>query len=290
MMRRPMADDDDLAPRASAASTTPKAASRPRRAFAVGLLVPLLLACSCGGCSLLFRGSIAGAIAASALASHGITCDDLSVDVSIALDEATIAPTTCQVDAGAIERIELVDPVSADLVMFSPTHVRAGQVRVALRGEAPVVDGGVLGPVAALFRIPERIGLLIRATSEIAAMGPPPVDVEALEVVRGDRVSVSVEALALDGASPLGITAREVTLPTLEGPLGAHADARIDAIHGEGTADDVTLTGALHLDGSAPLVGEMHQDGRATVEGSALTSASPSYGIRLGAPDATGGS
>jgi hypothetical protein len=273
MMRRPMQGEDEP-------GTKPARDRRPR-VFAIGLLIPLVLACMCGSCSILFRGTIAGGVAASALASRGITCDELSIDVTLALDHATIAPTTCHAESGTVETIELVDPVSADLVMFSPTHVRAGGIRVGLRGEAPVVDSGVLGPVAGLFRVPERIGSLIRATSEIAAMGPPPVDVTTLEVMRDDRVSVSIADLALDGASPLGMSAREVTLPALDGPLGAHAEVSIDLLHGDATADEVTMTGALHLDGSAPLVGEMHRDGEVTVEGSALTSASPSYAIRL---------
>lgn len=278
----PMADDDEPAPRESAPSeAAPKRVDRRPRAFAMGLLIPLVLACSCGGCSLLVRDWVAASALASALAASGITCDELSVDVTLALDQATVAPTTCHTETGSVEVLELVDPVTADLVMFSPTHVRAGRIRVGLRGEAPVVDSGTLGPVAGLFGIPQRIGLLIQATSEIAALGPPAVDVTTLEVMRGDHVSVSIADLALDGGAPLAITAREVTLPSLDGPLGAHADVRIDTLHGQASAEAVTLTGTIHLDGSAPLMGEMHRDGEVTVEGSALTSTAPSYAIRL---------
>jgi hypothetical protein len=285
MMRGPMQGDDELEPRESAPATIAMPAAKPGsrrpRMFAIGLLMPLVLACACGSCSVLLRNTVAGSVAGAALAARGITCDDLSIDVSLALDQATIAPTTCHVEGGAVEQIELVDPVTADLVMFSPTHVGAGRIRIGLRGEAPAVDAGALGPVAALFRIPERIGLLVKATSEVSAMGPPPIDVGTLEVMRGDHVSVAIDALALDGAAPLGITAREITLPSLDGPLGSHADVRIDALHGQGAADEVTLTGTIHLDGSAPLMGEMHRDGEVTVRGTALTSASPSYAIQL---------
>jgi hypothetical protein len=282
----PMEDDADPEPRASASSeTVPIATRSPKdrrpRVFALGLLIPFVLACSCGGCSLLFRGSVAGAALSSALAARGITCDELSVELTVSLDRATIAPTTCHAEGGSVETIVLVDPVVTDLVLFSPTHVQAGRVQIGLRGEAPPVDSGALGPVASLFRIPERIGLLIRATSEIAAMGPPPIDVTTVEVVRGEHVSVSIDGLALDGGAPLAITAREVTLPGLDGPMGAHAEVRIETLHGQGAADQVTLTGTIHLDGSAPLMGEMHRDGEVTVEGTALTSTSPSYAIRI---------
>ena len=215
------------------------------------------------------------------LGSRGVTCDALTLETSLALDRATIAPTLCHFADGAVESVELLDPVAIDLVMFSPARVRAGRVRVALRGEAPSVDSGVLGPVAALFRIPERIGLLIRATSELARMDPPPAEVTTLDIMSGARPSVSIDELSLDGASPLRITAREATLPSLEGPLGAHALVRIDTLHGEASADRVTLTGTIHLEGSAPLMGEMHRDGEVTVEGASLTSSAPSYAIRL---------
>lgn len=281
MMRRPMADEDSDERVSAPSAKSVKPGDRRPRLLALGMLVPLVAACSCGGCSLLFRGAIASAMAESALASRGIVCDELSIDLGLAMDQATIAPTTCHPDHGAVETIELVDPVTAELVAFSPTHIEAGRVRVGLRGEAPSVDAGTLGPVAGLFHVPERIGLLIQATSEIAAMAPPAIDVGTLEVMRGDQVSVAIDALALDGHTPLALTAHEVTLPSLDGPLGAHAEVRIDALHGDATAEQVTLTGTIHLNGGAPLMGEVHRDGEVTVEGSALTSPSPSYTIRL---------
>ncbi len=260
----------------------PKPAPRRSRALGVGVAIPIVLCCLCGGLGLLARGMVARSIARAELARHGITCGDgfdITPDASFA--HAEVAPCTCTMDDGAVESFEIVTPMTIDLDGQRVTHVHAGTVRVAMRAASPSVDAGSLGPLASMLGVPARIGGLVNAASQLARMSAPALDVETLEVTQEGRVTVSVDALSLDDAHPLGITAHRITMPALTGPLGAHADVTIDAWSGTASASDVRLSGDLALTGSAPIVGSVTRSGRVTVTGTALDTDAPTYRVEL---------
>lgn len=270
-------DEDDRAPRPVAQ----KGGNR-NRSLALGALAPLALCCLCGTGLVLARGSLARYLARASLAGQGISCGDgfdVALDASFA--HAEISPCTCTIDQGAVESFEIVNTMTLDLEGQRVTHVHAGIVRVAMRGEGPAVDAGSLGPVASMLGVPARIGGLVGAASQLASMHPPPIDITTLDVTQGGRVVVTVDALSLDGASPLAIVADEVSLPALTGPLGAHATVTIDALSGTASESDVRLAGDLALTGSAPIVGSVTRSGRVTVTGAALDSDAPDYRVEL---------
>ncbi len=268
-------DDDD-------ASRPPPAKASRRPAWIVVGLLPLGLCCLCGAGLLLGRGALARYVARAALSEHGISCGDgFDVTPDATFAHAEIAPCTCTMEQGAVESFEIVDPLTVDLDGQRVTAVRAGTMRVAMRGSGPPVDAGSLGPLASMLGVPARIGGLVSAASEVARMSPPPIEVATLEVTQGGRPAVSVDALALDGASPLGITAHEVTLPSLTGPLGAHATVTIDGLTGTASGAEVRFEGRLALTGAAPIVGTVTRGGTVTVTGTGLDGDSPAYRIEL---------
>lgn len=271
-----MTDDDD--------EPKPKAAPRGNRnrALAIGVLVPIAICCLCGGGLMLARGSFARYLARAALAEHGISCGD-GFDVAPNSDftRADIAPCTCTVEHGPVESFELVDSVTVDLEDQSVTHVHAGHVIISMRAGAPAVEAGSLGPVASMLGVPARIGAIVGAASQLAAMDVPALEIPTLDVQQGGHTTVTVLALALDGEHPLGLSASHVTLPALTGPLGASATVTIDDITGTATQSDVTIAGDLALNGSAPIVGTVTRNGPVTVSGSALDTDAPSYRIEL---------
>lgn len=271
-----MSDDDEDEPK-----PVPRDPRR-NRALAVGVAIPIVICCLCGAGLMLARGSFARYVARASLAAQGISCGDgfdVTPDTSFA--HAEIAPCTCTMDEGAVASFEIVTPMTVDLDGQRVTHVHAGTLRVAMRGEGPPVEAGALGPLASMLGVPARIGGLVRAASELASMHAPPIDVATLEVTRDDAVVVSVDTLALDGQTPLALTAHEVTLPALTGPLGAHATVTIDAVHGTASASDVHIEGDLALTGTAPILGSVTRSGHAVVTGSALDTDAPSYRIEL---------
>lgn len=269
-------DEDDLR------KPAPPTAAGPRRAIVVLAGLALALACLCGIGLLLARGAFAGYAARSALAARGIACDDhFSVSVDTGLTHAEVSPCTCTMDQGPVESFELVDPVRVELEGETITHVHAGHVRVAMRGAGPAVDAGSLGPVASMLGVPARIGSLVGAASQLASMHAPQTEIPVLDVEQNGHASVHVETLAIDGRSPLAITASQVTLPALSGPLGASATATISDLAGTASATDVQLSGDLALTGSAPIVGTVTRNGHIVVTGTALDTDAPSYRIEL---------
>jgi hypothetical protein len=143
------------------------------------------------------------------------------------------------------------------------------------------VDAGALGPVASMMGVPQRIGGLVGAAAHVASMHPPAIDVARLEVSQGGRTTVEVDVLALDGADPTGLSATEITLPSLSGPLGASATVTIDGLHGTASASEVRLTGQLALTGTAPLVGSVTRSGEVHVTGTGLDGDAAVYRIDL---------
>lgn len=275
-------DDDDVLPRPKEGQKKRAGAADPGRALAVLGVLALLLVCLCGGGLYLARGLFVGYGARSALAARGIVCDDdFAVSVDASVTHADVSPCTCTMEEGPVASFTLVEPVAVELEGEIVTQVRAGQVRVSMRGEGPAVDAGSLGPLAAMLGVPARIGSLIGAASELAVMHAPATEIASLDVEQGGRTTVHVESLALDGASPLGITATEVSLPALSGPLGASATAEITGLSGTASASSVRLSGELALTGSAPIVGSVTRGGHVVVSGSALDTDAPSYRIAL---------
>lgn len=235
-----------------------------------------------GAGALALRDVVATSLARGALAAHDVSCDDrFSVAVDSDLAHATLAPSRCTFGAGAIESFELVDPVRLDLDGTRVTHVRTGNVSVVMRGEGPAIDAGVLGPVASVMGVPARIGGLVGAAADIARLDPPAIDVPHLDVLRDGRPAVTVEALSLDDARPIAITATRAALPGLAGPLGAHADLTIEHVTGTTSVDDVRLEGDLTLSGSAPLLGDVSRAGHVVIHGEGLGSSQASYRIEL---------
>jgi len=268
-------NDDDDEPK-------PTPPSKRNRALALGLAIPLGLCCLCGALGMLARGSFARYLARATLASHGISCGDgFDVTPDATFAHAEIAPCTCAMDQGAVESIELVSSMTIDLDGQRVTHVHAGTLRVAMRPSSPAVEAGSLGPIASMLGVPARIGGLVNAASQLAAMDVPPIEVATLEVTQEGRVTVSVDTLALDGEHPLGLSAHEVTMPALTGPLGAHATVTIDGLAGTASASDVRLSGDLALTGSAPIVGSVTRSGHVVVTGGALDTDAPTYRVEL---------
>jgi hypothetical protein len=269
-----MSDDDTPKP-------VPKSGNR-HRALAIGIAIPLVLCCVCGASGMLARGAFARYVARATLAGYGIACGDgFSVSPDVGMHHAEVAPCTCTMDDGAVESFEIVTPLTVDLDGTRVTHVHAGTVRVALRPESASVDAGALGPLASVLGIPARIGGTVHAASQVAGMDAPPVEIATLEVTREGEVTVAIDALALDGADPLGISIHQLTMPALTGPLGAHASLTIDDLAGTATASDVHMEGELALTGQAPLVGTVSRSGRVTVSGSALDTDAPTYRVDL---------
>jgi hypothetical protein len=268
-------DDDDDPPK-------PAPTGNRNRALALGVAIPLVICCVCGGGAMLARGAFARYVARATLAGYGISCGDgfdVAPDTSFA--HAEIAPCTCTMDDGAVESFEIVTPMTVDLDGQTVTHVHAGTLRVAMRPSSAAVDAGSLGPLASMLGVPARIGGLVNAAANLASLDAPPIDVTTLEVTQSGQVAVSVDTLAIDGASPLGVTAHQVTMPALAGPLGAHADVTIDALTGTASASDVHLEGDLALSGSAPLVGTVSRSGHVVVSGTGLDGDAPTYRVEL---------
>lgn len=275
-------DDEDEGPRLSRPRTGAVGSTSPRRALVALALVPLALCCVCGTGAALGRGAVARYLARSLLAGHGITCGagfDVTPDASFA--HAEIAPCTCTMEDGAIESFELVEPVTVDLDGQTVTHVHAGSVRLALRGAGPSVDAASLGPIASAMGVPARIGGVVNAAARIAEASPPPIEATHVEVDQGGRPAVTLDGLALDGGHPLAITVHEVALPSLTGPLGAHATATIDDVSGTATPSEVHIEGQLSLSGAAPIMGTVTRSGTVTVSGTGIGSESPTYRIEL---------
>jgi hypothetical protein len=255
---------------------------RRRRLYGVIAIVTIALLASCVIGGVLARRAFFRYAARAALAGEGITCDgafDVVPDGAYA--HASIAPCTCEVSSGPIERIELIDEVTVDLDGDHVTHVHAGRVRASVRAATGSVEAGSLGPVAATLGVPARIGAIVAAASHVAALHPPAVEMTTLDVMQGDQPAVEIETLALDGRSPLGVTAHAITLPSLTGPLGATATVTIDGLSGTATASEVHMTGDLALDGTAPILGNVTRRGHVVVGGTGLDTASPTYRVEL---------
>lgn len=254
-------------------------------AFVLGAVATLVL----GGALAvpLAADAIATRMAEANLASHGLSCPGLALDASWDLSRAEIAPVRCvgaegeRSEAREVEALELVDPAFVDLVLFEPTHVRMGRVRVHLRADdaGTGVDLGALGPVAALLRIPSRIGSATRAAAEIAAHALPPLEASSVEIVRGASVRVSMTDVALGGGTPMTFTVARMDLPALEGPLGTSASVALNAVTGEATPATCSVRGELQIDAGVPLVGEVHRRTNASIIASGLDGARPSWDV-----------
>jgi hypothetical protein len=253
-----------------------------RRLVIAIAVVAFVLVGACLASATLGRRAFFRYAARAALAGQGVTCgDDFDVTPDASYAHATIAPCTCTVASGPIQQIELVDAVTVDLDGDRVSHVHAGHVRIAIRADAAQVDAGALGPVAVTLGVPARIAAIVAAASHVATLHPPALELAALEATISDRPAVTIDALALDGRSPLGLSARAVTLPALTGPLGTTATVAIDALSGTATASEVHLEGDFTLDGNAPILGAVARHGHVRVTGTELDGSAPSYRIEL---------
>lgn len=253
-------------------------------AFGLGALVTL---CCGGGLALaLGADSIASARARSELSAHGLECPDLALDVSYDLARAEVAPVRCTRTGTSdeVEAIELVDPAFVDLVLFSPTHLRAGRVRVHLRADDPGsgVDLGSLGPIAGILRIPSRIASATRAVAELARHELPPSEISSIEIVRGESVRVTATDATTTGGASLSYTVARIDLPALDGPFGTSASVGINAVTGDATSSSCTVRGELQIDASVPLVGEIHRREATTITATALDGPNPTWDVSFG--------
>lgn len=251
-------------------------------AFAAGGLLTL----TCGSCLALpfVSDSVATSRAAAHLEAHGLACAGLSVDVSYDLARAEIAPVRCtrtaEDDVG-VEALELVDPAFVDLVLFEPTHVRMGRVRVHLSADDPGtgMDLGSLEPIAGILRIPSRIASATRAAAEVARHELPPADVASAEIVRGASVRVAMTDLTIGGGSPMTFSIARMDLPALEGPFGTSASVALNEVTGEATAATCTVRGELQLDASIPLMSTVHRRANATIAATGLDGPAPDWAV-----------
>lgn len=268
-----MSDDDER----------PARRTRSRgRVIGVLAVVAFLVVGACFAGMALARRSFFRYAVRAALAGRGISCGDgFDVTPDAAFAHATIAPCTCTLAQGPVASVELIEALTVDLEGERVTHVHAGHLRAAMRDTTTSVEAGSLGPIASLLGVGTRIGGLVGAASHLASLSAPAIEIPTLDVTQGGRTTVTVDALTLDGHTPLAIAAREVTLPALTGPLGASANVTIDALTGTATASEVHLEGDLALNGTAPLIGPVTRSGRVTVTGTGLDGDAPTYRIEL---------
>lgn len=269
---------------AEASKTEVSASTGKRRAPTLAFVSGAILTLVIGSCIAvpLVSDSIATGMARTELEGRGLSCTDVSVDVNLDFSRAEIAPMRCgRGPDGEVEAIELVDPAFVDLVLFSPTHLTAGRVRVHLRADDPGagVDLGALGPVAGLLHIPSRIASAAHAAAEIASHDLPPTDVSSAEIVRGENVRVSMTDLTLSGGTSTTFTIARVDLPALEGPFGTSASVAINTLTGDASPSTCTLSGELQLDASIPLMEAIHRRQHTTITATGLDTPSPSWNV-----------
>lgn len=262
---------------------------RARRGAAriIGCFALVLVALSCAVCGVtaLGRHAIVTHIARERLRDQGIECDArFAVEVSWTLDEARIGPTWCSLSGGAIESLELIDPVRIAIAGREPTRIEGGMVRVTVRegAMAPSTGIGAWSAVLVALAIPERVGALVGGLAMLAARQPPPTELTSIEIVRRGEPIASLSGVHVDGAQPLGVRVDRLTLMSLGGPLGARAEAAITAIESTSTPSRVELAGELDVDAALPFVGAQRLRQALRITADALDTPAPTY--RVGVP------
>ena len=259
-------------------STKPSPAARRGKPAALGLGAGVAIG---GGATLLIAlfsmDTVATRIARGQLAERGIVCDArFHVDVAMTLGSAVIAPSRCDMAEGAVESIELVDPVDVELSGLAPTRIEAPSLRMVLRIEPPVPLGGPgLGGVLDTLHIPERIGGLARALAQLSQEElPEHTHVARCEVRREGQIVAALSDVTLRHEAALDTHVARVDLPSL-GALGVRADVGGTELRGAASADTVTLDGTLHANASVPLLGSIEREGAVHIEVTHLETDSP---------------
>ena len=233
--------------------------SRVGRAIGCLALAGLGLACVAGMGVTLGRHAIVTSIAREELRARGLECDArFALEVSLALDQAIVAPTTCTLTSGDVESIELVDPVRVELTGRTPTRVEGGAARIALRDRGSFRATG-WGAILDALAIPERLGAMVAGFGQLAGAGVPPIAMTSVELVRGGQPMLALGTLHADGSSPLGVTVERVDLPVIEGPMGARARVQLTSVRSTATASVVTMEALLDVDASMPMIGSLDQ-------------------------------
>lgn len=217
------------------------------------------LACVAGMGVTLGRHAIVTSVARGELRERGVECDErFALEVSLMLDEAVLAPTTCTLASGDVESVEVVDPVTVGIAGGRPTRVEGGSARVALRSTGSFRATG-WGAILDALSIPERIGTMVAGFGQLARAGAPPISMRSIEIQRGGQPMLTLTTLAADGASPLGVTVERAELPLIEGPIGARARVQLTGVRSSATPQSVTMDAQLDVDASMPMIGSLDQ-------------------------------
>lgn len=254
------------------------------RRFALPFVVGAVVALVGGGLllGLVVIDPIATARARDALVERGVVCDErFAVDVSFDLSSATVAPTRCQlVRLSYAEAVELPEGASVTLAGFAPTEVRATTMRVHLVSAATTsAPLGPLGALGAIAGVEGRVGATARAASELAAHRPVPTTIDRVELVRDDRVEVTLETLAISGEGPLQVRVARAELAELSGPLGIAASGELRAITGTATPSTCHLEGDLVVSARLPIVGTMTHEAHLVLDGTGLDGEHPELSV-----------
>lgn len=254
--------------------------SRIGRAIGCLALAVVGLACVAGMGVTLGRHAIVTGIAREELRARGVECDErFALEVSLTLDQAIVAPTTCTLGTGGVESIELVDPLTVALAGTAPTRLEGGAARIALRDTGTFRATG-WGAILDALSIPERIGTMVAGLGELARAGAPPITMGSVEIVRGGQPMLTLATLRSDGASPLGVTIERVELPVIEGPIGARARVGLTGVRSSATPQRVAMDAQLDVDASMPMIGSLDQQRPVRVEVDGLDTPMPRWTVQ----------
>lgn len=227
---------------------------------------------------------IATAIARARLEGHGIVCDErFALDVSWAMDVATIAPSACTAREGGVESFELLDPVHVELgAGMGVRSVRGGRARIVPRFDPPPVQALGLGPELDPLGIPARLGILVAASSRLASSDLPRIEMGAIEIGPAERPSAALAGVHIVGRTsgePLAMRIDRADLPPISGPIGVRSAIVIAPLSIEATPSRARIEGELAIDAAVPIIGSMQHETHLVLTGEDLDGPHPRFEV-----------
>lgn len=178
-----------------------------RRGCIVGCAVTLALGCVA---SAIVPFVVTDAVVAAELAERGLACEPVSASPWWSLDGVTIAPTSCAVERGPIQRITVASPLAVTVAGGRPTRVAGARVGVDLRPAAPTRATPIGEAMLAALQLEDRVCALLVDAAASTGRDWPALELDDVDVSRGGAALIEasgVRVTAADGRVDLSIDA-----------------------------------------------------------------------------------